>query len=147
MKRLLPPYLVVICLGTMTFLHVVAPLASPLSGWLRLVGAVPLLAGAALAAAGSRQFERVGTNIKTFNLPDALVTDGLFRFTRNPMYVGFSLLLIGAAVLFGSLSALLIAVVFPVIADRWYIAFEERTMLETFGDDYAEYCQGTRRWV
>lgn len=75
------------------------------------------------------------------------MTDGLFRLTRNPMYLGFSVALLGLAVFLGSLVPMLLAVAYVLISDRWYIAFEENRMLARFGEDYRRYARRTRRWL
>ena len=72
-----------------------------------------------------------------------LVTDGLFRFSRNPMYLGMSAALMGLGVVLGTLLPLLVTVAFVIIADRWYIRFEAAAMRRKFGHAYA---QRTRRW-
>jgi protein-S-isoprenylcysteine O-methyltransferase Ste14 len=113
----------------------------------RLLGALPLLVGLGLAVLGSNLFEKAGTNINTFADPDVLITDGLYRFSRNPMYLGFVLLLLGAAILLGSTPALVVAAAYFLITDRWYIAFEERAMARVFGEAYRRYQQQTRRWL
>ncbi len=147
MKRLLPPNLAMICIATMLVLHWFAPGTQLLSTPGRLAGLLPLFAGLALATAGSRRFAREGTNIKTFDRPDVLVTDGLFRFSRNPMYVGLTLFLLGVALVLGSVTPLVVAALFFVACDRWYVPFEERLALETFGEPYAAYKERTRRWI
>ena len=95
----------------------------------------------------ARHFERVKTNIKTFNEPTMMVTDGMFRWTRNPMYLGMCVLLLGLAILLGTLLPLLLAVAFAVIADRWYVRFEENAMRRKFGAAYDAYASRTRRWL
>jgi protein-S-isoprenylcysteine O-methyltransferase Ste14 len=110
------------------------------------IGAI-LAAGLLLSFAGARQFARRGTNIKTFDDPDVLVTEGLFRFSRNPMYLGFVLFLAGAAIYFGTLASFIVAVAFAVITDRWYIRFEEQAMRRKFGAAYAAYAASVRRWL
>lgn len=96
---------------------------------------------------GARQFERARTNIKTFDRPDKLVTWGVFRWTRNPMYLGFAGALFGLWLALGSASPALIMLAFWVTCDRWYIRFEERVMRQRFGADYLAYCERTRRWL
>ncbi|MFZ1105652.1 MAG: isoprenylcysteine carboxylmethyltransferase family protein [Hyphomicrobiaceae bacterium] len=76
-----------------------------------------------------------------------LVTDGLFRWSRNPMYLGFVLRLLGTAILLGTTTPFIAPALFALIADRWYIAFEERAMGEKFGVDDAAYMGRTRRWL
>jgi protein-S-isoprenylcysteine O-methyltransferase Ste14 len=147
MRRLLPPRLFLLCLATMAALHFALPLAILVPSPSNLVGVLPLVGGLAIAIWGARRFRTAGTNIKTFDDPDRLVTDGLFRYTRNPMYLGLLTALSGASTLFGSLSPMLVVVAFAVITDRWYIPFEETAMARTFGDDYRAYCRTTRRWV
>lgn len=143
--RILPPILV---LGLLIMMAVLrgfwpGPLIPRPVTWL---GLIPLLLGIGLLIAGSGRFRQVGTNIKTFDEPDVMVTDGPFRFSRNPMYLGFLLLLLGAAVLMGALTPLLGPALFALAAQLWYIPFEERTMHAKFGDTYRDYVRRVRRW-
>lgn len=147
MNRLLPPNLVVLILLVMVALTLVLPIAVwPPSSW-RLVGLGPVVGGIGLTVGGSRIFSRVRTNIKTFDDPDVLVADGPFRRSRNPMYLGFVLFLVGVAILLGAASAWVGPIAFFVAADRWYIPFEEVRMSETFGPAYATYTSTVRRWL
>lgn len=146
MTRLLPPTLVLLLAVMMIGVTFVAPwpgYALPV----RLVGAGVLVAGVMLSARHAALFERVGTNIMTFDDPGTLVRTGAFAWTRNPMYLGFVLALLGVAVVLGSLAALFGPLVFLAVADRWYIPFEERRMVAVFGDDYLRYQRSVRRWV
>lgn len=110
-------------------------------------GSTIVVLGLAATIWGSRRFRVAQTNIVTFERPQVLVEDGLFRWTRNPMYVGFSLALFGFWLGLGSLTPGFLPFLFVGIADRWYIPFEECLMRETFGSEYTRYCQRTRRWV
>jgi len=103
--------------------------------------------GLAVTVRHAGVFARIGTNIKTFDDPDVLVTTGAFRFTRNPMYVGFLTALVGVGALVGSITALAGPAVFWLITDRWYIPFEEQRMFAVFGQDYAEYRNAVPRWL
>lgn len=145
--RLLPPVLVLIFAVLMVILRIVllgpAIAAFPWN-WL---GLVPLAGGLAVTLTGARQFARERTNIKTFDEPTVLVRNGLFRWSRNPMYLGFALFLAGFGIALGTLVPFLVAPLFVFIADRWYIAFEERAMLRKFGAAYEAYRQSTRRWI
>jgi len=76
-----------------------------------------------------------------------LVSDGLFRWSRNPMYLGFVLLLLGIAILLGTATPFAGPLIFAIVADRWYIGFEERAMRQKFGADYEAYRRRTRRWI
>lgn len=146
MQRLLPPVLVLILLGLMAAAHRWYPGPEWLAAGRRVAAAVPLAAGVLLLVAARLRFVRHRTNIMTFGVPDRLVTDGPYRFTRNPMYLGFALVLLGAAAGSGRLVPLLLALVFVPVADRWYIAFEERRLAEVFGDTWQDYRRRVRRW-
>jgi len=146
MKRLLPPTLVLLLGLTATALHLLLGLrTSPPA--LRLLGIPVVIAGLAMSIWGSRRFEAAGTNIKTFDQPDLLVNDGLFQWSRNPMYLGFLILLAGVAIGLGSVAGVIAPVAFFLAADRWYIPFEETQMQQTFQDQYQNYTQHVRRWV
>ena len=143
---LLPPRLFLITLIVMILAGHLVPGPTLLADPLPWLGLLPLAVGAWINIASGLRFHRIGTNIKTFDPPTRMVTDGFFRWSRNPMYLGFVLVVAGTAILIGTLTPLLIAAAFAVICDRWYIRFEERAMKATFGDAYDAYCRCTRRW-
>jgi protein-S-isoprenylcysteine O-methyltransferase Ste14 len=145
--RILPPHLVLTLLVAMVALHITLPGPVVLAFPYNLAGLVVAALGLAVTLSGARLFARVGTNIRTFNEPGVLVTDGLFRWSRNPMYLGFVLLLLGTAMVLGTATPFLAPLLFAVVADRWYIAFEERALQHKFGADYAAYSSRTRRWI
>jgi protein-S-isoprenylcysteine O-methyltransferase Ste14 len=145
--RLLPPLLVLMLIVAMVGLRILAPGPVIMSFPYNLTGALAATLGLGLTLSGARLFSRVGTNIKTFNEPGTLVTGGAFRWTRNPMYLGFLLLLTGMAILLGAATPFAAVALFALVADRWYIAFEERALERKFGAAYAAYRQTTRRWI
>ncbi len=147
MRRLLPPLLLVLVLVLMAASTVAFPSQGRLFGAWSWLGVVPVAVGLAVAIAARRTFAVLSTNIQTFGEPDTLVTTGLFRMSRNPMYLGMVLVALGAAVLWASPAALALAIGFFVVCDRWYVAFEERKMLQRFGAAYEAYRATTRRWL
>ena len=147
MKKLLPPALFLISILIMMLLWRLAPTSRNFTFPVSLAGLALLILGLGLTILGSRKFQQVGTNINTFNEPDILVKEGLFRYSRNPMYLGFVIALLGVSALLGSLSTLAVVIAFFVITDRWYIAFEERAMAKKFGEEYEKYKSQTRRWI
>lgn len=147
MTKLLPPFLFVGCLLLALALHAWLPGRHLLPPPYPLVGLVFIALGILLLGAGNRRFVQVRTNIHTFRPPDVLVTDGVFRFTRNPMYLGFLLLLAGSATLLGSLTPWLAPLLFFLAAQTLYIPFEERACAARFGAAYADYRTRVRRWL
>ena len=107
------------------------------------------LAGGAMAIAGNREFKRARTTISPLKPENstALVTSGIYRFTRNPMYVGLTLLVLGWAAFLCSAWALLGPVVFVLYISRFQIAPEERVLSAKFGTAYADYALRVRRWL
>ncbi|KZN47756.1 hypothetical protein N482_09020 [Pseudoalteromonas luteoviolacea NCIMB 1942] len=84
----------------------------------------------------------------TFDEPNKLVVEGVFRYTRNPMYLGFVISLLGLFLLLGANELSLgVVVLFVLVSDRWYIRFEERMMFEKFREQYQAYCRNVRRWM
>jgi len=147
MKKILPPTLVLFCLLGMLILHWALPLAAIINIVLVAVGLGFVAFGLAIAFAAEGQFGRAGTEVNTFGQPTKLVTDGWFKYSRNPMYLSFALILMGAWIALGSLSPVLGVLVYVLITDRWYIAQEEKRLTATFGKEYASYQIRTRRWL
>lgn len=111
------------------------------------IGIPPMLAGFRLAAAGSREFRRRNTTVHTFRKPDGLVTDGVFSFSRNPMYLGFALALLGFAIKLCTPLVFAVVAGFILVVDHRRIRFEERVAAEIFGEPHEAYRRATRRWI
>jgi protein-S-isoprenylcysteine O-methyltransferase Ste14 len=146
-KTLLPPTYFLASLGLMAALAFALPLVHILSWPWRVLGAAPIAAGVWLNLAADRAFRARGTTVRPFERSSALVSDGVFRISRNPMYLGMILILLGVATLLGSLSPFLVAAGFAAIIETRFIRVEERMLAETFGEAWRAYCRRTRRWL
>ena len=78
---------------------------------------------------------------------DYLITDGIYRLTRNPMYLGMVTMLGGVAVFIGALPFYAVTIVYFILIDRWFCPYEEEKLLATFEHDYDAYQSKVRRWV
>ena len=146
--RFFPPVvLMAACLGAMFLLDRFCPVVEFLHGPWAYVGAVPLLAGLFFSGAAVIRLLRRRTTVEPFEEPTRLVTKGVYRTSRNPIYLGFALILVGVWVLLGSLSAVVPVVALIAVMDRVYIRFEERVLARKFGPEYQEYRRKTRRWI
>jgi protein-S-isoprenylcysteine O-methyltransferase Ste14 len=143
----MPPTLFYFCIILMVLLTWLWPARRIIDSPFNILGVVPLCVGVGISIWGSQKFESVGTTIKTFDEPNELVTDGLFQLSRNPMYLGFALALLGIWMIQGALSPLVGVIVFVVVTDRWYIPFEERMLSVSFGPEFERYRSRTRRWI
>lgn len=124
------------------------PGALPTGGWLQPVAGYLLLAtGIVMVLASSRCFVRHGTCIIPFQKPTKLIQDGLYRFSRNPLYLGEVVMLIGLTLLFGSLWTLLPIAIFALLVTVLFILPEERLLKEEFGQEYESYRRRVRRWI
>ncbi len=112
-----------------------------------LIGIIPLACGIYLNVVADRQFQRHQTTVKPFEKSSALVSGFPFSVSRNPMYLGVTLMLLGVALLFGSLSPLVPAVAFAVLVDRCFVRVEERMLSEHFGPEWERYRSHVRRWL
>ena len=107
------------------------------------------LSGAYASALGVIEFRRAKTTVDPTkpNSASTLVRTGIYRHTRNPMYVGFLLMLAGWAVAVGNVASILILPAFVVYMNRFQIKPEERALASIFGDDFKVYCSEARRWI
>jgi protein-S-isoprenylcysteine O-methyltransferase Ste14 len=112
-----------------------------------LAGAVLAACGFVMVAMGTRRFVAAGTNIPPTLPTTALVVDGIYRRTRNPLYLGTTLVYLGLSVAAGSLWALALVVPLLWVINTGVIAREERYLERKFGDAYRAYKARARRWV
>ncbi|MBD3348989.1 MAG: DUF1295 domain-containing protein [Candidatus Eisenbacteria bacterium] len=113
----------------------------------RLLGLPVAVVGLSLAVRADALFKRVGTEIKPFRESALVVTEDLYRLSRHPMYLGFMLLLLGVALLAGTLFPLLVVVVMLWLFMVRFVLPEERHMEQQFGDEYLEYKSRVRMWL
>lgn len=147
MKAIIPPKLFFISIIVMIILRWFAPIRQYIDYPFNLAGLILFVTGLGVAKYSSDIFEKQGTNIQTFEEPDILVAEGIFKMSRNPMYLGFLIALAGLSLFFGTLSSIFIVILFFLITDRWYIKFEEDMMIEKFGEQYLTYKEQTRKWL
>ena len=113
----------------------------------RAIGGFLLLLGILLNVMSARLFEKRGTAIKPFERSKALVVEGPYRFTRNPMYLGMLIILLGLGMLLGSTIPLLVIPVFLMLITTRFVLVEEHMLAERFGKAYKEYSARVRRWL
>jgi protein-S-isoprenylcysteine O-methyltransferase Ste14 len=113
------------------------------------LGVALIVLGIAIVAAGLVSFAEARTTPNPMRPHDAsaLVTSGIYRWTRNPMYVGDVVMLAGVAVWLGSASSLVAVAAFVAWIDRVQIPAEERALRAIFGERYDAYCRRVRRWL
>lgn len=113
------------------------------------VAAIVALAGLGIALSGNVAFHRAKTTVNPFKPETAssLVTSGIYRFTRNPMYLGMLVALAGWAVFLANLLSAVALALFPLYITRFQIKPEERALLALFGASYTAYLARSRRWI
>lgn len=144
-----PPLLVLVCLGGGWVAHRLRPVRflPDLGAAGPVVGAALVVLGLGIGLAGVREFHRRGTPTSPFRPTTALVRTGVFRFTRNPMYLGFVLLTMGVAIAFNSAAFLVSALLLTVFLQVAVIRPEERFLARRYGADFEAYLRDTRRWI
>ena len=113
----------------------------------RFAGIVLVLGGILLVLGAVRLFRRAGTPVAPIEPTSALVSDGIYRWTRNPMYLGLSLILLGLAVATGSLWFLISLVLAVYGVTKLAIEKEEAYLAGKFGAAYLDYKSRVRRWM
>jgi protein-S-isoprenylcysteine O-methyltransferase Ste14 len=106
---------------------------------------VPL--GGAVALSARMRFSRAGTDVRPWKPSRSIVTEGVYRLTRNPMYLGLTLAYLGLAGAFSSVAALAILPLLLAYIQIAVIAREERYLAAKFGDAYRDYTSRVRRWI
>jgi len=131
----------------MVLLHFLVPVYQLTAYPWSAIGLLPLITGAGLNLAADAALKKQGTTVKPYETPSALITTGVYSLSRNPMYLGMSLILIGVALLMGSLTPYTIVPGFIIIIDRAFIRPEEATLNRQFGEAWTAYVERVRRWL
>lgn len=143
------PPLILLLLSALAMWALAGLPATPPAPVRSISAAALLLSGVAIALAGVLAFRRAQTTVSPTR-PDRagrIVTAGIYRWTRNPMYLGLALVLLAWGLWLEQVLPLLMLPAFIAWLTRWQIVPEERALAARFGDEYRAYCQQVRRWV
>ena len=111
------------------------------------LGLLLVVAGGIIGIPATRLFRRAGTNVEPWRPATRIVTGGVYRWTRNPMYLGMALIHAGLALAFDGPIALLLLPLVLIVIQTQVIAREEGYLETKFGDDYRRYKARVRRWL
>jgi len=125
-------------------------IAPPLGGfgWIRWFGAALIALGVPLLLDSFARFALQGRGTPAPVLPtEQLVVTGLYRYVRNPMYVGVVMVVLGQGLVIGSLAVLAYAAALLMTFHVFVMAYEEPKLRQTFGAEYERYCRNVSRWI
>jgi protein-S-isoprenylcysteine O-methyltransferase Ste14 len=147
-KRIIyPPIWLVFGLVTIFALNELLPGFRFTSGGFQVLGSAVIFLGLVLLLLAGGLFKQAGTDLIPFKNVSALVTTGIYRLTRNPMYLGMAAILLGCGITVGAVFALVVTPVFMVIIELRFIRPEEEMLRGLFPEDFPEYCARVRRWL
>jgi len=145
-----PPFLFLGALGLGCLLSLIVPIGPGLgqANWLALaVGFTFVAIGFAIAALSVRNFRLAGTSVVPGEPSTALVVTGPYRFTRNPIYIGFVLAYFGLAIMLTSMWVLLLLIPVLLVLQRGVVEREEVYLERQFGEAYRKYKARVPRWL
>ena len=142
-----PPVLLLILVGVGVLIGALSNLPGLVSWPLNLFGLPPIIGGILLLKASFELFGRTGTSPDPDSAPKVLITEGPYRYVRNPIYIGFALIQLGVALLLGSLIILALLPIFLLSIHYGFILREERVLGEQLGEAYREYRRTVPRWL
>jgi protein-S-isoprenylcysteine O-methyltransferase Ste14 len=141
-----PPILAGALLLITLILHFMLP-EERIVGWHHLIGLILTVAGIGLSSFAAALFQARETTRKPYGEPSAFVVQPPYTWTRNPMYLGLTIALLGLAIFFDSTVMLLAPAAFFVVIDKMLIPREEETMERLFSQQYVDYKDRVRRWL
>jgi len=142
-----PPFIALFLIIISIVLHYNFPILKLINFPYNLFGISGIVIGLWLAFWGRMTFEKNGTPVIPGEKPKVVVSTGPFNFTRNPMYLGFLISLLGLSVILGSLVSFIAPIGFFLIINLFMIPFEEILMEKTLGKKYNVYKSKVRRWI
>jgi protein-S-isoprenylcysteine O-methyltransferase Ste14 len=146
MKKINPPLLYQIFIGLMG-ISLFLPIKSQILFPYNLVGFLPFLFGTYLAVASKKLFRQTDTPVNPTADPTQLHQSGFFKYSRNPMYLGIAIGLLGLAVLTGHPFNIIYSILYIILCDVYYVRAEERKLKKIFGSKFTDYTKKARRWI
>ena len=146
-NKILPPRVFQIAIVTIVAIHFLCPVWYMYCSLWRFVGLIPIVFGAYLNIYSDWLIKKHNTTIKPFEKPKSLIEEGPFRYSRNPIYMGMVLIILGGSLLSGSVLSLIVPIVFALILHFKYIIVEEDILANQFGINYKNYKSKVHCWI
>ena len=146
-SRLLPPTYFLVFLLLSVALHFIIPIKKIIYSPYTYVGIALVAVGMVLNLWSDSLFKKRKTTVKPYELPGELLTSGPFRISRHPMYLGMAAILLGVAILLGTVITFVLPALFAILMEITFIPFEEKNLEEVFGEQYLAYRKRVRRWI
>ena len=146
LKKTLPPTFLLFAIILTVLLYYLYPIKTILIYPWYILGIIPIIFGITINLIADQIFKSRNTTIKLYEQSSTLVTTGVFKYSRNPMYLGFVSILLGITIMMGALTPFFVVPFFAVFVDRYCIRIEEKMLKEKFGDEWENYKAKTRRW-
>jgi protein-S-isoprenylcysteine O-methyltransferase Ste14 len=146
-QKILPPVWFLLSIISMIGLHFWLPIKQLLFPPITYLGMIAIALGIVMILFCAYLFRQKNTTIKPFQESSYLVREGLFHYSRNPIYLAMIVALIGVWIVLGSFTPLLIIPIFTVLIQEMFIKEEEKILEEKFGEEYQAYKTSVRRWV
>lgn len=131
----------------MVLLHFIIPVSKVAPYPWNLLGILLLAIGISLNLIADTAFKREQTTVKPFEKSTALIVTGVFQISRHPMYLGMALILLGIAILMGTLTPLIVVAIFSILMELVFVRTEEKMLEEQFGATWFAYKKKVRKWI
>lgn len=142
-----PPVLLAIAIALSYFISTLFPILQFTDVVISFAGLICITAGIGLFLWARKLLRKHKTTLRPHGKPSKLVTYGPYRFSRNPIYLGFLMISIGTVLLFANVLAFAGPLIFFVFISTFVIPIEERMLTKTFGKSYTSYNKKIRRWI
>ncbi len=146
-KKVLPPTYLLVSIVLMVLLRLLIPVRLIVRLPWTLLGLLPAIAGVVLNLRADQALKKHQTTVKPFEKSTALVVERSYAVSRHPMYLGFTLILLGIALLLGAVTCFAVVPAFALLMEFTFVRAEERMMEEAFGADWLAYKAKVRRWI
>lgn len=143
----LPPVWLAGLLGVSYLMRLALPELLISGVWLRGFATLLIVLGVGIMLAALWEFWHARTTVVPRNTPSAFLRRGIYRFTRNPIYLGDALVLSGAILWWGVLPALILVPLFIALINKRFILGEEAILRDLYADEYDQWSKKTQRWL
>lgn len=145
--RIKPPYIAFLLLFLSWLFDYLFPQSRFIYGKYKYIGILIFIFGLSITFSSFYLFKKNKTPLMPGQKPTFMVAAGPYKFTRNPMYLGVTIALLGAAIYIGNLLSFFAPIIFLLVMNYYFVPFEEKLLEKIFGKQYLNYKKKVRRWI